>query len=209
MKKSVLICRLLGACIALILCCGASMAADTSNSQFEITLKACIDNKKLSISPDLLAKTVSMYNDRSTNNSVYEIGKYLDSIQDADRGAAYALYQQCIVDILLILTQQQQQQQQQQPQQQPQQQQQQLPQQQQQQQQQQEVLQQLPTVTYRVCSGEYEARCQSHDVYLYCYADVKGWAAAKCTTSTVSRYSTYGGNKCGYSMDLVSCTGPK
>ncbi|MGO6784020.1 hypothetical protein [Rhizobium ruizarguesonis] len=206
MKKSVLISRLLGACIALVLCCDASVAADTGNSQFEIALKACIDNKKLSISSDLLAKTASMYNDPSTNGSVYTIGRYLEAIQDSDRGAAYALYQQCIVDILFILTQQQQQSQQKQ---QPQQQQPQQQQQQQQQQPEQEVLQQLPTVTYRVCSGEYEARCQSHDVYLYCYADVKGWAAAKCTTSTVSRYSTYGGNKCGYSMDLVSCTGPK
>lgn len=65
------------------------------------------------------------------------------------------------------------------------------------------------TVTYRVCVGEYERACQQHDVYLYCYTDVKAWAQQKCTSSGVSRYNTYGGNKCGYGMDLVTCVGPK
>jgi hypothetical protein len=65
------------------------------------------------------------------------------------------------------------------------------------------------TVTYRVCSGEYERACQAHDAYLYCGADVKAWANARCTASTVQRVNTYGGNKCGYSLDTVICTGPK
>jgi hypothetical protein len=65
------------------------------------------------------------------------------------------------------------------------------------------------TVTYKICSGEYERACQLHDVYLYCYSDVNAWAAQRCTSSTVSRYNTYGGNKCGYGMDLVTCVGPR
>jgi hypothetical protein len=65
------------------------------------------------------------------------------------------------------------------------------------------------TVTYRVCSGEYERACQQHDTYLYCGADVKAWANARCTASTIQRLNTYGGNKCGYSIDAVICTGPK
>jgi hypothetical protein len=65
------------------------------------------------------------------------------------------------------------------------------------------------TVTYRVCSGEYEKSCQKHNAYLYCGDDVAAWARRRCTSSTVQRLSTYGGNKCGYSIDAVICTGPK
>lgn len=65
------------------------------------------------------------------------------------------------------------------------------------------------TVTYRICAGEYERACQPHDVYLYCYSDVNSWARQKCSSHSVSRYNTYGGNKCGYGMDLVTCVGPK
>lgn len=66
-----------------------------------------------------------------------------------------------------------------------------------------------PTVTYKVCVGEYEGACQAHDVYLYCYTDVSAWAKQKCSSYSASRYNTYGGNKCGYGMDLVTCVGPK
>ena len=64
------------------------------------------------------------------------------------------------------------------------------------------------TVTYRVCSGEYERSCQKHNAYLYCGDDVAAWARHRCTSSTVQRVSTYGGNKCGYSIDAVICAGP-
>jgi hypothetical protein len=68
----------------------------------------------------------------------------------------------------------------------------------------------LPTtVTYRVCSGEYEKSCQKHNAYLYCGDDIAAWARRRCTSSTVQRLSTYGGNKCGYSLDAVICAGPK
>ncbi|MBN9486844.1 MAG: hypothetical protein J0H44_06445 [Alphaproteobacteria bacterium] len=65
------------------------------------------------------------------------------------------------------------------------------------------------TVTYKVCSGEYENRCQTHDVYLYCHGDVGAWAKPRCTSYKVQRLNSYGGNKCGYSIDAVICTGPK
>jgi hypothetical protein len=65
------------------------------------------------------------------------------------------------------------------------------------------------TVTYRVCSGEYEKSCQKHNAYLYCGDDIAAWARRRCTSSTVQRLSTYGGNKCGYSLDAVICAGPK
>jgi hypothetical protein len=66
-----------------------------------------------------------------------------------------------------------------------------------------------PTVNYKVCTGEYERACQQHDAYLYCYSDVGAWAKARCSSYTVQRLNTYGGNKCGYSLDSVVCTGPK
>lgn len=65
------------------------------------------------------------------------------------------------------------------------------------------------TVTYTVCSGEYERACQPHDAYLYCNGDVHGWAQARCASFTTTRVNTYGGNKCGYAIDRVICTGPK
>ncbi len=65
------------------------------------------------------------------------------------------------------------------------------------------------TVTYRVCSGEYEKSCQKHDAYVYCGDDVAAWAKRRCTSSTVLRLGAYGGNKCGYSIDAVICTGPR
>jgi hypothetical protein len=65
------------------------------------------------------------------------------------------------------------------------------------------------TVIYRVCSGEHERACQPHDAYLYCYSDVRAWAGARCESYKIQRLNTYGGNKCGYSLDSVICTGPK
>ncbi|MEH2534392.1 hypothetical protein V1277_006313 [Bradyrhizobium sp. AZCC 1588] len=65
------------------------------------------------------------------------------------------------------------------------------------------------TVTYRICAGEYQRSCQPHDVYLYCYQSAADWAKSRCSSYKVQRLSTYGGNKCGYSLDAVICTGPK
>jgi len=62
---------------------------------------------------------------------------------------------------------------------------------------------------YRVCSGEYERACDAHDVYMYCYSDVQAWADKKCSKAQVVRLNSRGGNKCGYSLDEVICTGPK
>lgn len=59
---------------------------------------------------------------------------------------------------------------------------------------------------YRVCAGEYERSCQPHDSYLYCYTDVLDWAQRNlCQSATIRRLNTYGGNKCGYSIDEITC----
>jgi hypothetical protein len=64
------------------------------------------------------------------------------------------------------------------------------------------------TITYRVCSGEYERACQPHDIYLYCYSDVAQWAKQRCSSYNLSRVSSYSGNKCGYEMSLLTCEAP-
>jgi hypothetical protein len=67
----------------------------------------------------------------------------------------------------------------------------------------------IETSTYRVCTGEYERACQPHEVYLYCYDNVEAWAKNRCTSYNLRRLNSYGGNKCGYSLDEVRCIGPK
>jgi hypothetical protein len=67
----------------------------------------------------------------------------------------------------------------------------------------------VETRTYKVCTGEYERACQLHDVYLYCGQSVEAWASARCTSHRVRRLNTYGGNKCGYATDEITCIGPK
>jgi hypothetical protein len=69
--------------------------------------------------------------------------------------------------------------------------------------------QSLSTITYKVCTGEIESNCRPHDKYLYCYSDAAAWAKSICTSFTIQRVETYGGNKCGYSLDVVVCTGPR
>jgi F0F1-type ATP synthase membrane subunit c/vacuolar-type H+-ATPase subunit K len=64
-------------------------------------------------------------------------------------------------------------------------------------------------VTYRICSGEYERACLPHDIYQYCGFDVNAWARERCNSYKSVRLDTRGGNKCGYSIDQVICTGPK
>jgi hypothetical protein len=63
--------------------------------------------------------------------------------------------------------------------------------------------------TYKVCTGEYERACQPHDGYLYCYQRVEDWAKSRCASYKIQRLNSYGGNKCGYSIDAVICNGPK
>jgi hypothetical protein len=65
------------------------------------------------------------------------------------------------------------------------------------------------TVVYRICSGEYEQNCLSHTMYQYCGFSVDGWAKQHCSSFTAQRLDTRDGNKCGYSLDQIICTGPK
>jgi hypothetical protein len=64
-------------------------------------------------------------------------------------------------------------------------------------------------VNYKICSGEYERNCPPHDIYQYCYEDPQKWAQNKCASAVVHNPGSSGGNKCGYTMYEVICTGPK
>ena len=65
--------------------------------------------------------------------------------------------------------------------------------------------------TVTVCSGEYEKFCHAHDSYVYCDTKMEDWATNFCKSAggngehRVIPLNTYGGNKCGYSIDRVVC----
>ncbi|MFK4616731.1 hypothetical protein [Bradyrhizobium diazoefficiens] len=65
------------------------------------------------------------------------------------------------------------------------------------------------TRQYRICTGEYERACQPHDVYLYCAVPPESWARERCATYSIMQLNNYGGNKCGYGLYEVLCTGSK
>ena len=174
--------RIIGAVFLLICNYSFSAPADETNDEFAITLSACIGAKKLTVPDELKANIISMFGNADSRAKLGEIGKFLDQIPASQRPDAYDVYQKCIPDVLNLLR---------------------------------PLSTPTPTptavavTTYKICTGEYEKQCQPHDVYLYCYADLKTWASAKCNSFTSSRYNTYGGNKCGYAMDLVTCAGPR
>ncbi|MER8743118.1 hypothetical protein NKH54_08530 [Mesorhizobium sp. M1004] len=160
-----------------------AVAQELPADQADAIVQACAQIAEVKLSDDLAKSILDTYSDVETRSDFSSVGPFLARMPPPERGVALKLFD-CLSKNLLLATPQ--------PQPKP------------------EPPQPvLPTVTYKVCSGEYESRCQQHDVYLYCYSDVGAWASARCNSSTVNRYNTYGGNKCGYSMDLVTCTGPK
>ena len=64
-------------------------------------------------------------------------------------------------------------------------------------------------VVIKICSGEYERNCSSHDVYQYCGLSADDWARSRCASFKVQRLDSRDGNKCGYTLDQVICTSPK
>ncbi len=60
--------------------------------------------------------------------------------------------------------------------------------------------------TVRVCMGEYAGNCPPHEVYLFCGVSVQAWASQFCASApSFQRIYTHDGNKCGYSLDQVTC----
>lgn len=162
-----------------------AVAQELPADQVDAIVQACAQIAEVKLSDDLVKSIRDTYSDVETRSDFSLVGPFLARMPPPDRGVALKLFD-CLSKNLLQSSS--------------------LPTPQPQPKPPPPVL---PLVTYKVCSGEYENRCQQHDVYLYCYSDVGAWASARCSSSNVTRYNTYGGNKCGYSMDLVTCTGPK
>jgi hypothetical protein len=60
--------------------------------------------------------------------------------------------------------------------------------------------------TVAVCMGEYEGNCLPHDAYLPCGGSVQAWVAQHCSSApSFQRINTRSGNRCGYSLDEVTC----
>lgn len=64
------------------------------------------------------------------------------------------------------------------------------------------------TTSLQICAGEFSENCPSGTVWLPCGTSVKDWVSSQCSNFSITRISTRGGNKCGYSIDQVFCTKP-
>ena len=49
----------------------------------------------------------------------------------------------------------------------------------------------------------------SHTTCIFIVILTLQWAKARCTSFTLRNLEIYGGNKCGYSIDELTCFGPK
>lgn len=61
------------------------------------------------------------------------------------------------------------------------------------------------TTHYKVCRGEFQQKCPTHDVWVQC-GDVAAWAKATCTKFVITKISDVGGNQCGYYLGDITCT---
>jgi hypothetical protein len=150
-----------------------------SSDEFDRELRACNSSEHINIDDSILGSLASLYSNDSARQALKSPTDFLLLIPENKRIDAYRLYAQCIAKIVPQLA----------------------------------SVTPAPstpiTTTYRICSGEYERACQQHDVYMYCYENPENWAKDRCTTYSVRQLNSYGGNKCGYNLYEVLCTGPK
>jgi hypothetical protein len=149
---------------------------------FDQALKACAAAQHVELKSDSLDSISRLYSSDSSRQVLKSPQEFLLLMPENNRIEAYRLYADCITKIVPQISSN-------------------------------TGLanpsQAQPTSIYRICSGEYERACQTHDVYLYCYTNIDAWAKDRCSNYTSRRLNTYGGNKCGYSLDEVICYGPK
>lgn len=156
--------------------------------EFDIVVKACADFNKIQDN-GLLSAVHSIYDsDQDSKSTFKNLSQFLLKLPDARRPDGYQLYIKCISQMLPQISGVEEPQNIPNP---------------------SPLNQAVPSAVYNICSGEYERECQGHNFYLYCYSDVEAWARAHCTSYKITRLNTYGGNKCGYSLDSVFCTGPR
>jgi len=169
--------------IAAISTSAASAQPIPSQTEFDTKLNACAREKNVGLDSKTIASISSLYPGDKSRQIFNNRDEFLSIIPPNERIDAYKLYTECILLIVpqFAITPSP------------------VP--------TQSPQQQIVT-RYLVCTGEYERACLPHEVYLYCYADVKKFANDKCPSNTVTRLNTYGGNKCGYSLDEIICTWP-
>jgi hypothetical protein len=66
-----------------------------------------------------------------------------------------------------------------------------------------------PVVTYKTCTGSLESVCPSHDYFFLCGANLAAWARAQCGSFTITKVDSYGGDRCGYSINQIVCRDPR
>jgi hypothetical protein len=150
-----------------------------SPEDFDRALKACNSAQGINVSSNILDSLSKLYSGESSRQALRSPTDFLLLIPEDKRIDAYRLYAECITKIVPQLAN----------------------------------TTTLPppaiTTTYKICTGEYERACQAHDVYLYCYVSPDSWAKDRCTTYSVRPLNSFGGNKCGYTLFEVLCSGPK
>jgi hypothetical protein len=157
----------------------AGAADPPTPEQFDGSLRECVIREKIALQPATVESISRLYAGENSRQIFKNSGEFLSLLPEDQRIEGYRLYADCIMKIAPQVTSI-------------------------------SPATRVPTtVTYRVCSGEYERACPTHDGYLYCYSNVEDWAKSRCTSYKVQRLNTYGGNKCGYSLDAIICTDPK
>ena len=156
--------------------------------EFDARLRSCAAVHSIGLDPKLIGSVSSLYSGENSRRIFQNPTELYALLPESSRIDAYRLYADCIRTIVPAsettppanATENQ------------------------------SVQQTRPPVvtTYLVCTGEYERACLNHQVYLYCGADVNQWAQARCSSHSIVTLNTYGGNKCGYSLQQVICTNP-
>jgi hypothetical protein len=180
--------KYIGWCVIVLETIGPCNAqAIPTPQEFASQLQTCSVDQRVDLSQDMIRSITGLYSGENSRLIFRNVDEFIRIIPEADRIEAYRLYADCLTVILPQLTSKM------------------------------TGTSDIPlqsnpppvTTVYRVCSGEYERACQEHNVYLYCNESTDTWAQNRCTTSSIKRLNSYGGNKCGYSIDEVICVGPK
>jgi len=160
--------------------CAAQNPGLPSQEDFDQSLKACNVAQRINLAPNILESLSKLYSSENARQVLRSPTDFLLLIPEDKRIDAYRLYAECITKIVPQIASTAN-----------------------------PSAQVAPPRYYRLCIGEYERACQTHDAYLYCGANPEIWARDRCSSYSILQLNSYGGNKCGYSLVEVQCNGPK